>query len=155
MFFKIKNQLKCGHYQGCSGLRDAKNDNSSDHPLKLSALRLCECALKLPKHGYSTVTMRWHYWLRDFGAQKNIFTLPYPPFSPGLAQCNFFLLQIQNLPVKGYSFGTVVKMQSAMTWTLNIFHCNEEWHHHWTHYVQPQETYFEGDWAKLHVFFFK
>jgi len=68
----------------------------------------------------------------EFLAQNNITTPPYPPYSPDLAPCDFFLFPKLKTHLKGYHFGTVENVQAAATRALNnissedFLHCYEE-----------------------------
>jgi hypothetical protein len=56
--------------------------------------------------------------VREFLARRNITTLPHPPYSPDLAQCDFFLFSKLKIHLKGHHFGTVENVQVAATRTL-------------------------------------
>jgi len=54
----------------------------------------------------------------EFLAQNNITTLPYPPYSPDLASCDFFLFPKLKTHLKGYNFGTAENVQATATRAL-------------------------------------
>jgi hypothetical protein len=54
----------------------------------------------------------------EFLAQNNITILPHPPFSPGLAPCDFFLFPKFKTHLKGHHFGRVENVQAPATRSL-------------------------------------
>ena len=83
-------------------------------------------------------------------AQNKITTLPYPPYSPDLAPCDFFLFPKLKTHLKGHNLGTLENVQAAVTRALNILsedflHCYEEWQQRWNRCIRLQGAYFEGD----------
>jgi hypothetical protein len=54
----------------------------------------------------------------EFLAQNNITTLPHPPYSPGLAPCDFILFRKLKSHLKGHHFGRVENVQAAATRAL-------------------------------------
>jgi len=87
----------------------------------------------------------------EFLAQRNITTLPHPPYSPDVAPCDFFIIPKLKNYLKGHNFGTVENVQAAATEALNnissedFLHCYEEWQKRWNHCVRSHGAYFEGN----------
>ena len=88
--------------------------------------------------------------VREFLAQNKITTLPHPPYSPDLAQCDFVLFPKLKTHLKEHHFGTVENVQAAATRALNkissedFLHCYEEWQQRWNRCIRLQGAYFEG-----------
>jgi transposase len=51
----------------------------------------------------------------EFLTHKGIITLPYPPYSPDLAPCNFFLFPKMKLQLKVRRFDRVEKIQKGIS----------------------------------------
>jgi len=87
----------------------------------------------------------------EFLAQKNITTLPHPPYSHDVAPCDFFIIPKLKNDLKGHNFGTVENVQAAATKALNnissedFLHCYEEWQKRWNHCIRSHGAYFEGN----------
>jgi transposase len=57
----------------------------------------------------------------EFLANKNIPTLPHPPYSPDLVPCDFYLFPKLKSKLKGHHFGTVENIRKILTDDLKIF----------------------------------
>ena len=85
--------------------------------------------------------------IRSFLTKKHIPVLSYPPYSPDLAPCDFYLFP--NL--RGHHFGTMENIQKIVTdelhkLTENDFrYCYVQWKKRWNHGVTSHGSYFEGD----------
>jgi transposase len=55
---------------------------------------------------------------REFLAHKGIITLPYSPYSPDLASCDFFLFPKMKLQLKGRRFDRVEEIQRESQYVL-------------------------------------
>ncbi|GFT88633.1 putative transposase [Trichonephila clavipes] len=86
-----------------------------------------------------------------FLASKNIPDAPQPPYSPDLSPYNFFLFPKLKNYLKGYHFGILENIQTAVTDQLKAipiseFHqCYEEWKKRLQRCVASEGSYFEGD----------
>ena len=84
-------------------------------------------------------------------AEKSIPVVPYPPYSPNLSPCDFFLFPRLKTHLKGYHFGTMDNIQKSVTDELKgiaaeaFQHCYEQWKQRLRHCVAAQGNYFEGD----------
>ena len=85
--------------------------------------------------------------IREFLAKKNIPVLPYPPYSPDLAPCNFYLFSKLKLRLEGRHFGTMENITDELhTLTENEFrYCSDQWKKQWNRRVTSKGSYFEGD----------
>jgi hypothetical protein len=87
--------------------------------------------------------------IREFLAYKNIPTLPYLPYRPDLALCDFYLFP--KLKSKFHHFGTVENIRTIVTDELRTLAENDfrYWYNEWkdrqNHCVTSQGLYFEGD----------
>ncbi|GFW82750.1 putative transposase [Trichonephila clavipes] len=78
-----------------------------------------------------------------------------PPYSPDLSPCDFFLFPKLKNHLKGYHFGTLENIQTAVTDQLKAvpiseFHqCYEEWQKRLQRCVASGGSYFEGDNVEL------
>jgi len=87
--------------------------------------------------------------MREFLAQHSIITLPYPPYSPDLAPCDFFLFPKMNLQVKGRYFDRVEEIQwesqyfLGTLWERDFQHIFQQWQRRWDRCVAAQGDYFE------------
>ena len=76
--------------------------------------------------------------------------LPYPPYSPELDPCDFFLFPKLKTHVKGHHFGTVENFQAAATRALNnvssedFLHYYEEWQQRWNRCIRHKEPILKG-----------
>ena len=52
---------------------------------------------------------------REFLAKHSITVLPHPPYSPGLAPCDFFLFPMLQRPLKGRRFETIPEITANAT----------------------------------------
>jgi len=78
-------------------------------------------------------------------------TASYPPYSPDLALCDFFLFSGMKRDLKGKLFQNVEEVrgkttEALKTVTLQEFqNCFEGWKRRWDKCIVSQEVYFEGD----------
>lgn len=88
--------------------------------------------------------------INEFLASKNIPVAPQPPYSPDLSPCDFFLFPKLKNYLKGNHFGTVEKIQTAVTDQLKVIsvsefqHCYKEWKKRLQRCVASEGSYFEG-----------
>ncbi|GFV45625.1 down syndrome cell adhesion molecule-like protein Dscam2 [Trichonephila clavipes] len=93
--------------------------------------------------------------LNRFLASKNIPVAPQPPYSPDLTPCDFFLFPKLKNHLKGHHFGTLKKIQTAVTDHLKAipisecYQCYEEWKKPLQRCVASEGSYFEGDNVEL------
>jgi len=89
-----------------------------------------------------------------FLAHNSIVTLPHPPFSPGLAPCDFFLFPKIKLQLKGRCFDRVEEIQRESQNVLGTLreqdfqHAFQQWQWRWDQCVAAQWDYLEGDAAQ-------
>jgi len=89
--------------------------------------------------------------IREFLVKKNIPILPYPPYGPDLAPCDFYLFSKLKLKLKGHHFGMMENIQKVVTDELHTLtendfrHYYDEWKKRWNHCVTSQGSYFEED----------
>jgi len=82
--------------------------------------------------------------IQEFLAKKNIPLLPHPPYSPDLAQCDFYLFSKLKSKLKGHHFGTMENIQKIVTDELNTLtendfqYCYEQWKKRWNQCVTSQ-----------------
>ena len=87
---------------------------------------------------------------REFLAHNSIIALPYLPYSPDLAPCNFFLFLKMKLQLKGRRFHRVEKIQWESHNVLGMLreqdfqHEFQQWQRRWDRCVAAQGDYFEG-----------
>jgi histone-lysine N-methyltransferase SETMAR len=82
--------------------------------------------------------------IREFLANKNIVSLPHPPYTPDLAPSGFYLYRKLKSKLKGHYIGTVT--DELRTLSENDFrYCYDQWKERWNHCVTSQGSYFEGD----------
>jgi len=85
-------------------------------------------------------------WLRT-PLQK----IDYPPYSPDLAPCDFWLFPKLKNTLKGQRFADLSDIQCNVKTLLrgipenNFQDCFWQWHHHHTKCIAPQGEYFKGD----------
>ncbi|GFU22631.1 putative transposase [Trichonephila clavipes] len=60
-----------------------------------------------------------------FLARRNIPVAPQPPYSPGLSPCDFFLFPKLKNHLKRHHFGTLEKIQTAVTGQLKAIPISE------------------------------
>jgi transposase len=100
-------------------------------------------------HGNAIV----HYALavREFLAKKSIMKLDYPPYSPDLAPCDFWLFPKLKTALKGNRFLDIADIQGHATTILQSIpeeefqKCFEQWKHQLTKSIGAQRGYFGGD----------
>jgi hypothetical protein len=89
--------------------------------------------------------------LQEFLVKKSILKLDHPPYSPGLALCDFWLFPKLKTTLKGHRFSDTADIQGHATTVLKSipkeeFHkCFEQWKHRLTKCIGAQGKYFEGD----------
>jgi hypothetical protein len=87
----------------------------------------------------------------EFLVKHSIPVVPYLPYSPDLAPCNFFLFTRLKSTVKGKRFQDFAEIQLNTTWQLQAIPkqmyqtCIEKWKDHWNHCIQSGGSHFEGD----------
>jgi hypothetical protein len=59
--------------------------------------------------------------IRESLANRNMFSLPHPPYSPDLAPADFFLFPKMKLQLKGRRFHTVAEIQRESQTTTHVF----------------------------------
>jgi len=75
--------------------------------------------------------------LQQFFAKNNMTVIPQPPYSPELAQCNFFLFPVMKGQIKWKLFADVSKVKKKMLEVLNNISteefqkCFQQWEKHW------------------------
>jgi histone-lysine N-methyltransferase SETMAR len=85
--------------------------------------------------------------VREFLAKKQIMKLNYPPYSPDLAQSDFWLFP----KLKGNRFSNIADIQGHATTILQSIpeeefqKCFEQCKHRITKCIGAQGDYFEGD----------
>ena len=86
----------------------------------------------------------------QFLAERNIATLEYPPYSPDLAMCDFFLFPKIKSVLKGTHFFDIDSIKMAVTTELkkipeNAFQeCFKSWKRRMHKCFQVEGDYFEG-----------
>jgi len=86
----------------------------------------------------------------QFLSNKNITMFPYPPYSPDLAPCNFWLFPKVKMTMKGKRFESIQDIMLATTAQLrtltkeNLQNCFRKWQERWDKCVQSEGEYFEG-----------
>ena len=87
----------------------------------------------------------------EFLAKHNIPSLAKPPYSPDLAQCDFFLFPQLNKTMKGRRLDYVEDIQANGTRQLRAIikrdyqRCFRQWQERWHQCIQAQGHYVEGD----------
>ena len=93
--------------------------------------------------------------VRNFLA-KNTVIMPWPPYSPDLAPCDFFLLPRVKRPMKGRRFATIEEIKSESLRDLRDIpksayqKCFEDWKKRWHKCIISEGDYFEGDNIEIH-----
>jgi hypothetical protein len=86
-----------------------------------------------------------------FCPKKSIMKLDYPPHSPDLAPCDFWLLPILKTALKGHRFSDIAGIQGLATTILKSIpekefqKCFEQWKQRLTKCIGAQGDYFEDD----------
>jgi hypothetical protein len=90
-------------------------------------------------------------FVRACSATDLLFILFYPPYSPDLAPCDFYLfLKIKSV-LRGTHFLSVEDVKAKTTEILNslsendLQNCFERWQHRMQLCVNSEGNYFEGD----------
>jgi transposase len=87
----------------------------------------------------------------QFLAEKNIPVITQPPYSPDLAQSDFWLFSTLKMGLKGTRFATMEDIKSNATAELRKIpkeafrRCFQQWQDRWSKCVCAQGSYFEGD----------
>jgi hypothetical protein len=82
---------------------------------------------------------------------KNIMVCPYPPYSPDMAPCHFWLFSKVKMSMKGQSFESIQDIEAATTAQLKTHtkddfqNCCRKWQERWDKCVLSGRGYFEGD----------
>jgi hypothetical protein len=82
---------------------------------------------------------------------NNMVIIPYPPYLPDLAPCDFALFLKLKMKLKGWHFETASDIQRESQAVLNSINQNdfhsafEAWKKLWDHCIHSQGDYFEGD----------
>ena len=90
---------------------------------------------------------------REFLAKHSITVLPHPhpPYSPDLAQCDFFLFPMLKRPLKGRRFETILETNANATKGLKgikkeaYLYCFRKWKHRRDKCVRWEGEYYDGD----------
>jgi transposase len=89
--------------------------------------------------------------VRELLAKKSILKLVYPPYSPDLALCDFWLLPKLKNALKGHRFADIANIQGHATTILKSIpeeefqKCFEQWKCRLTLCIGVQGDYFKGD----------
>jgi len=75
--------------------------------------------------------------------------IPHPPYSPGLAPCDFFLFPRMERQKKGKRFADVSEVKKKTLEVLNISNgefqkCFQQWEKRWYRFIELKGEYFEG-----------
>jgi len=87
----------------------------------------------------------------QFLAKNNMTVIPYPPYSPDLAFCDFFLFPKLKLRMKGRTFVTTEEIQEKSQRVLDTIPkrdfqgCFQAWQKLWDCCIRAKGEYFEGD----------
>ena len=87
----------------------------------------------------------------EFLAKHNIPSLPHPPYSPGLALCDFFLFPQLMKTVKGRQFDDFEEIEANATRQMRAVtksdyqRCFHQWQERWNKCIQAQGHYFKGN----------
>ena len=125
-----------GQIHGAQSLYRRKNTMS----MLLIALRLCLAFFGLGDPGI--------FHCEDLFSLRT--TFPHPPYSPGLAPCNFFLFPKRKMQLKGRRFDRLDDIQQESHNVLgklreqDFQHAFQQWQRRWARCVAAQD-YFEGD----------
>jgi hypothetical protein len=76
--------------------------------------------------------------------------MDYPPYSPHLAPCDFWLFPKLQNSLKGQRFADIPDIQRNVTLLRGIPEndfqdCSRQWHHRLTKCITSQGDYFEGN----------
>ena len=89
--------------------------------------------------------------VRHFLSNKNITVCPYPPYSPDLAPCDFWLFPKVKMTMKGKRFESIQGIEAAVTAQLKTLtkedfqNCFRKWQERWDKCVWSEGEYFEGN----------
>jgi len=87
--------------------------------------------------------------VQEFLARKQVCVLHYPPYSPDLSPCDYFLFPKLKLPLKGRLFEDVEDIQAAVTSSLRsipqegVQRCFQSLLDRATRYIDAEGMYFE------------
>lgn len=93
--------------------------------------------------------------VRVFLEERNIQTVPHPPYSPDLAPCDFWLFPEVKFPLRGRRFGSnneVVKAVEARCKELSkdgLKFVFKKWQERWRKCIQTEGGYFEKEHVDL------
>ena len=116
--------------------------NFDDRIGKITLKCVCLDVFNAPSHPLLLVQL--------FMVGKNLAAVPHPPYSPDLAQCDFWLFPKLKMTLKGKRFETNEDIKANTTDRLKLlkkedFHtCFRQWQKRWNKTVAEGE-YFEGD----------
>jgi len=88
--------------------------------------------------------------VRQLLSKKNITVCPHPPYSPDLAQCDFWLFPKVKRTMKGKCFELIQDIEAAMTAQLKTLtkedfkNCFRKWQERWDKCVQSEGENFAG-----------
>jgi hypothetical protein len=105
--------------------------------------KICAKADEAPAHASLVV--------QQFFASTNTTVIPYSPYSPDLASCNFFLFPKMKLLLKRRCFGSIKEIQTlsqnvTKTLSQNDFQkCFRTWKSRWNRCINAKRDCFEGD----------
>ncbi|PNF38765.1 hypothetical protein B7P43_G14029 [Cryptotermes secundus] len=94
------------------------------------------------------------YIVQESLAKNKMAVVPYSPYSPDLAPCDFFLFPKMKIKLKGRRFDTIEELQEETQTVLNTLtnkHFQDEfekWEKRWDRCMRFQGDYFEGDGAE-------
>ena len=89
----------------------------------------------------------------NYLAKHQTSIVPHPPYSPDLAQADFFSISKLKTPLKGRRFLTIETIQENATKGLHSITENafqeafQQWQKRWERCIDSSEDYFEGDSA--------
>ena len=94
--------------------------------------------------------------VRNFLPKNNTVIMPQPPYSPGLAPCDFFLFARLKRPMKVRRFATIKDIKTESLRELKDIpksayqKCFEDWKKCWHKCIISKGVYFEGDNIEIH-----
>jgi len=86
--------------------------------------------------------------VQQFLSNKNITVCPHPPYSPGVAPCDFWFLPKVKMTMKGKCFESIQDIEAATTVQLKTLtkedfqNCFRKWQERWDKCVQSEGEYF-------------
>jgi hypothetical protein len=79
-------------------------------------------------------------YVQRFWAAKNMVAVPYLPYLPDLAPCDFFLFPRMKPKLKACRFQDVTEIQRSQ-----FQRCFQQWQKSWNRCINSELEYFEGD----------